>query len=87
MTSAPGSKCGSYTVLTVEVFFLLIVGLTPFVDNYAHLGGLLGGVFTSMAAIEKIDYEGFFGKEKEGGDRFAKRQERCDGTMTTAHGK
>lgn len=69
MPSAPGSKCGSYTVLAVEIFFLLIVGLTPFVDNYAHLGGLVGGVFTSMAAIEKIDYEGFFGKEKEGGDR------------------
>ena len=65
MPAAPSSRCGSYVVLAVEVFFLLIVGLTPFVDNYAHLGGLVGGVFTSMAAIEKIDYEEFFGKDDD----------------------
>jgi membrane associated rhomboid family serine protease len=64
MPGEPRSKCASVTVLAVEAVFLIIVGLTPFIDNYAHLGGFFGGLFASLTLIPKIDYEGFFHKER-----------------------
>ncbi|GMH77382.1 hypothetical protein TrRE_jg3190 [Triparma retinervis] len=64
MPGEPRSKCASVTVLAAEAVFLIIVGLTPFIDNYAHLGGFFGGLFASLTLIPKIDYEGFFHKER-----------------------
>ena len=65
-TIMPGesrSKWMSVTILVVEAVFLIITGLTPFIDNYAHLGGFFGGLFASCSLLTKIDYVGFFHKE------------------------
>ena len=76
------SKCVSITVLVLEGFFLIILGFTPYVDNYAHLGGFIGGIFTSCTVIKKIDYKGFFGKgsfteEKKEGEGSRSKSKTC----------
>lgn len=47
--------------LLFDVFINIIIGLTPFVDNYAHLGGLLYGIFYALPLVDRLGIH-FFGK-------------------------
>lgn len=46
--------------LVCEVAINLLIGLTPYVDNFSHLGGMLYGVFCGMSALVPLPV-GFFG--------------------------
>jgi membrane associated rhomboid family serine protease len=46
--------------LVLDIVANIIFGLTPFVDNYTHLGGLLYGLCCGLSTIEPIAV-GFFG--------------------------
>jgi len=64
-TLLPGklrSKCFVATTVIIEVAILFLVGLTPLVDNYAHLAGFFFGVLAALAVMTDIDYT-FFGRK------------------------
>jgi membrane associated rhomboid family serine protease len=46
--------------LFFDIFINCLIGLTPFVDNFTHLGGLLYGVCCGISTIERLAV-GFFG--------------------------
>lgn len=46
--------------LTIDILLNCFIGLTPFVDNFTHLGGLLYGLFCGLSTIERLAV-GFFG--------------------------
>jgi membrane associated rhomboid family serine protease len=41
---------------SMVVLVALAIGLLPFIDNYAHIGGFLGGLFSGMAVMPTISY-------------------------------
>jgi membrane associated rhomboid family serine protease len=46
--------------LALDIILNIVFGLTPFVDNFTHLGGLLYGLCCGLSTIEPIAV-GFFG--------------------------
>jgi len=46
--------------LFIDIVLNCVIGLTPFVDNFTHLGGLLYGVCCGISTIERLAV-GFFG--------------------------
>ncbi|KAL7562877.1 hypothetical protein ACA910_000253 [Epithemia clementina (nom. ined.)] len=46
-------------VLVTEMLVNLIVGLTPYIDNFAHLGGLLYGILFGFPMLSFLDVSGF----------------------------
>jgi len=43
--------------ISLSVLSSLVVGLLPWVDNFAHIGGLLSGIFICMIIHPKSDFE------------------------------
>ena len=55
-----------YVSLAVDLFFNSLVGLLPFVDNFAHLGGLLFGFFFSLSSLRLLSTSSFdYHKKKQ----------------------
>jgi membrane associated rhomboid family serine protease len=46
--------------LVVDILINCVIGLTPFVDNFTHLGGLVYGFLCGLSTIERLEI-GFFG--------------------------
>jgi membrane associated rhomboid family serine protease len=55
--------------LASDILINCIIGLTPFVDNFTHLGGLVYGLLCGLSTIEKLAV-GFFGLESQQGPRW-----------------
>mmetsp|Transcript_6455 Transcript_6455/g.9308 ORF Transcript_6455/g.9308 Transcript_6455/m.9308 type:complete len:336 (-) Transcript_6455:98-1105(-) len=58
-----GSRFRHYMILAwlvFDIFINCLVGLTPLVDNFTHLGGLIYGFLCGLSTIERIEI-GFFG--------------------------
>jgi hypothetical protein len=43
-------------VLTLIVFFLLAIGLLPFIDNFANVGGFVCGILVGLIIIPRISF-------------------------------
>jgi len=62
--SDAGTRLRNFKVLLWLIFDILInclIGLTPFVDNFTHLGGMVYGFLCGLSAIERLPQD-FFGK-------------------------
>ena len=46
--------------LAIDIIINTLIGFTPFVDNFTHLGGFIYGFFIGFASIERLA-TGFFG--------------------------
>merc|ERR1711862_935948 len=46
--------------LLVDIIVNCIIGLTPFVDNFTHLGGMVYGFLCGLSTLERLPKE-FFG--------------------------
>jgi membrane associated rhomboid family serine protease len=60
------AKCKYVMVLGWLCFDIIInclIGLTPFVDNFTHLGGMIYGLLCGLSTIEPLAH-GFFGLRK-----------------------
>jgi membrane associated rhomboid family serine protease len=55
--------------LCLELIIHSLIGFTPYVDNFAHLGGLLYGLLVAFMIMERLPLS-FFGKGKGGCHRF-----------------
>lgn len=51
--------------LLVDVFVNSLIGLTPFVDNFTHLGGMIFGFICGTSTMQRISTDMFDGQEKE----------------------
>mmetsp|Transcript_21582 Transcript_21582/g.53398 ORF Transcript_21582/g.53398 Transcript_21582/m.53398 type:complete len:592 (+) Transcript_21582:121-1896(+) len=51
--------------LAFDIFLNSLIGLTPFVDNFTHLGGFLYGLLCGLSTIEKLAVN-FFGLSQKG---------------------
>ena len=49
-------------VLLLDILLNSIIGLTPYVDNYNHLGGMIYGFLCGLSTIERLSAD-FFGME------------------------
>lgn len=66
MDEETNMKCRYALVLGWLVFDIVInclIGLTPFVDNFTHLGGMIYGLLCGISTIERLS-DGFFGLRK-----------------------
>ena len=50
-------------ILIVDIVLNCIVGFTPLIDNFTHLGGMIFGFLLGLSAMEKLSSD-FFGIEK-----------------------
>lgn len=50
--------------ITVELIVNILLGTTPYIDNFTHLGGLLYGFFCGLSTIESA-VVGFFGYRED----------------------
>ncbi len=50
------STCGALCTLIILVAVNLGVGLLPFVDNFAHIGGFLSGFLLGFVLLMKLQY-------------------------------
>uniref|UniRef100_A0A7S1YHZ9 rhomboid protease n=1 Tax=Grammatophora oceanica TaxID=210454 RepID=A0A7S1YHZ9_9STRA len=46
--------------LVVDIVLNCLIGMTPFVDNFTHLGGMVYGFLCGLSTIERLE-AGFFG--------------------------
>lgn len=46
--------------LLIDIIINCVIGLTPFIDNFTHLGGLVYGFLCGITTIERLEV-GFFG--------------------------
>ena len=56
--------------LLMDILVNILIGLTPLVDNFTHLGGFLYGLFCGFSTIERLAV-GFFGVHSSG--KYAKQ--------------
>lgn len=49
--------------LVLDIVLNMIIGLTPFVDNFTHLGGMVIGFLCGLSTMERLSSE-FFGVEQ-----------------------
>lgn len=62
-----GKKHHHAMVIVVLIFDIIlnsIIGLTPFIDNFTHLGGMLFGLLCGLSTIERLSAD-FFGLEEQ----------------------
>lgn len=57
------SKCASLVRLLLLLFINLALGLMPFVDNFAHIGGFLAGFLLGFAVLMRVQ-KGYKKKKK-----------------------
>jgi membrane associated rhomboid family serine protease len=57
--------------LFMDIFINMLIGFTPIVDNFTHLGGLLYGFCCGLSTLERLG-EGFFGVTGTKYDQFKK---------------
>ena len=50
-------------LLLIDIGVNCIIGLTPLVDNFTHLGGMIYGYLVGMSIIQRVSSE-FFGEDK-----------------------
>ena len=50
-------------LLVLDIFLNTIIGLTPFVDNFTHLGGMVLGFLCGISTMERLSSD-FFGVEQ-----------------------
>jgi len=55
--------------LFVDIFLNILTGLTPFVDNFTHMGGLIIGFLCGLSTMERLS-KAFFGVEAHWFSRF-----------------
>ena len=51
-------------VLFIDIVLNCLIGLTPFIDNFTHLGGMIYGFLCGMSTIQLVSPK-FFGDERE----------------------
>jgi len=56
--------------LALDILINTLLGLTPFVDNFTHLGGFLYGFCIGCASIERLA-SGFFGIRSSAGESYS----------------
>jgi membrane associated rhomboid family serine protease len=49
--------------LLVDILLNVLIGLTPFVDNFTHLGGMVYGFLCGLSKLERLS-KAFFGVQK-----------------------
>ena len=49
--------------LLVDILLNVLIGLTPFVDNFTHLGGMVYGFLIGLSKLERLS-KAFFGVQK-----------------------
>jgi hypothetical protein len=54
-------KCCAVIWLVLDLMANAIIGFTPFVDNFAHMGGLAYGFFISLTVLQCLPLS-FFGR-------------------------
>lgn len=50
--------------LILDIVLNCLIGLTPYVDNFTHLGGLIYGLLCGLSTMERLS-DSFFGMEKD----------------------
>ncbi len=65
-----------YVSLVIDLLINFFFGLLPFVDNFAHAGGLLFGFFVSLSSLRLLSASPFDYRKKEQKNAFGKW---CDG--------
>mmetsp|Transcript_1930 Transcript_1930/g.4613 ORF Transcript_1930/g.4613 Transcript_1930/m.4613 type:complete len:505 (-) Transcript_1930:909-2423(-) len=66
--------------LVVDIVINCLIGLTPFVDNFTHLGGLVYGFLCGLSTIERLEI-GFFGVAKGTCEKFTNHLVRFSGLI------
>eukprot|EP00551_Chaetoceros_affinis_P006498 CAMPEP_0203663092 /NCGR_PEP_ID=MMETSP0090-20130426/818_1 /ASSEMBLY_ACC=CAM_ASM_001088 /TAXON_ID=426623 /ORGANISM="Chaetoceros affinis, Strain CCMP159" /LENGTH=707 /DNA_ID=CAMNT_0050525959 /DNA_START=46 /DNA_END=2169 /DNA_ORIENTATION=- len=49
--------------LAFDIFINIVIGLTPLIDNFTHLGGMFFGFLCGLSTMKRVSHE-FFGMEK-----------------------
>lgn len=49
--------------LFLDILLNVVIGLTPFVDNFTHLGGMIYGFLCGLSKLERLSFS-FFGVKK-----------------------
>lgn len=49
--------------LMVDILLNVVIGLTPFVDNFTHLGGMIYGLLCGLSTLERLS-KAFFGVKR-----------------------
>jgi len=65
-TSNHGQRFRNFKVLVwllLDIFLNVLIGLTPFVDNFTHLGGMIYGFLCGLSKLERLS-KAFFGVQK-----------------------
>jgi membrane associated rhomboid family serine protease len=71
--------------LFLDIFVNVLFGLTPFVDNFCHLGGLLYGVMAGWSTLEPLAVEFFLESQASGTAAAATRKTPCCSWARTRH--
>ena len=50
--------------LILDILLNVLIGLTPYVDNFCHLGGMTLGFLFGVAHMQRISFRSFFGLER-----------------------
>jgi membrane associated rhomboid family serine protease len=66
--------------LLVDILLNVLIGLTPFVDNFTHLGGMVYGFLCALTKLERLS-KSFFGVQKGFLSRFQNILVRLFGTI------
>jgi len=59
-TSSFGRHVRIFIWLIIDIIINCLIGLTPFVDNFTHLGGMVYGFLCGLSTLERLSKE-FFG--------------------------
>lgn len=65
-TSNHGQRFRNFKVLVwllLDILLNVLIGLTPFVDNFTHLGGMIYGFLCGVSKLERLS-KAFFGVQK-----------------------
>ena len=54
-----------YLSLVIDLFFNAFLGVLPFVDNFAHLAGMLFGFFVSLSSLRLLSASSFDYRKKQ----------------------
>mmetsp|Transcript_17519 Transcript_17519/g.26526 ORF Transcript_17519/g.26526 Transcript_17519/m.26526 type:complete len:508 (+) Transcript_17519:69-1592(+) len=80
-----GNRCRHFMVILWLLFDIIIncvIGLTPFIDNFTHLGGLIYGFLCGLCTIERLEV-GFFGVATDGCTQFKNIAVRFSGLIVS----
>lgn len=82
-TSNHGQRFRNFKVLVwllLDIFLNVLIGLTPFVDNFTHLGGMIYGFLCGLSKLERLS-KAFFGVQKGFMSKFQNGLVRFIGTI------